>query len=87
VQEALTNVLRHAGASTVGLFVATRDGHLEATIEDDGQGATEGLTGAGVGLVGMRERVVALGGRLEVGPRPERGFCVSIVLPLPGGSE
>jgi signal transduction histidine kinase len=67
VQEALTNVLRHAGASTVGLFVATRDGHLEATIEDDGQGATEGLTGAGVGLVGMRERVVALGGRLPGG--------------------
>jgi two-component system sensor histidine kinase UhpB len=87
VQEALTNVLKHAGASTVGLAVATRDGHLEATIEDDGRGATEGLTGAGVGLVGMRERVAALGGSLEAGPRPERGFRVRIVLPLPGGSE
>ena len=87
VQEALTNVLKHAGASMVGLSVATRDGYLEAAIEDDGHGATEVLTRAGVGLVGMRERVAALGGRLEAGPRPDRGFRVRIVLPLPGGSE
>ena len=63
------------------------DSRLEACIEDDGQGASAALTGSGHGLVGMRERVVALGGSLEAGPCPDGGFRVSIVLPLPGDSE
>jgi two-component system sensor histidine kinase UhpB len=87
VQEALTNVLKHAGASSVRLEVTRGDGRVEACIEDDGQGASAELTVSGHGLVGMRERVVALGGSLEAGPRPDGGFRVRIVLPLPGDSE
>lgn len=87
VQEALTNALKHAGASRVSLSVTRGDGRLEARIEDDGQGASEALPGSGHGLVGMRERVVALGGSLEAGPCADGGFRVRIVLPLPGDSE
>jgi two-component system sensor histidine kinase UhpB len=84
VQEALTNVLKHAGATRVRLAVAQREGRLEATIEDDGQGGPTGLVRSGHGLVGMRERVATLGGSLETGMQPEGGFRVSIVLPLAG---
>lgn len=87
VQEALTNVLKHAGARRVSLAVGRRDGRLEACIEDDGQGTPSGLTSSGNGLVGMRERVAVLGGSLEAGPRPEGGFRVRILLPLPGDLE
>ena len=87
VQEALTNVLKHAGASRVRLAVTRGDGRLEARIEDDGQGASAELMGSGHGLVGMRERVVALGGSLEAGLCPDGGFRVRIVLPLPGDFE
>jgi two-component system sensor histidine kinase UhpB len=87
VQEALTNVLKHAGATRVRLAVAQREDRLEAIIEDDGQGGPNALAGSGHGLVGMRERVATLGGSLETGMRPEGGFRVSIVLPLAGGSQ
>ncbi len=87
VQEALTNVLKHAGATRVRLAVAQREDRLEAIIEDDGQGEPNALAGSGHGLVGMRERVATLGGSLETGMRPEGGFRVSIVLPLAGGSQ
>lgn len=87
VQEALTNVLKHAAASRVRLSVTRSDGRLEARIKDDGQGAPTALAGSGHGLVGMRERVVALGGNLEAGPCADGGFRVRIVLPLPGDSE
>ena len=87
VQEALTNVLKHAQASRVQLAVRRRDGRLEASIEDDGQGRPAGATGSGYGLVGMRERVVALGGSLDTGAGAEGGFRVSMALPLPGDSE
>jgi two-component system sensor histidine kinase UhpB len=87
VQEALTNVLKHAGATRVRLAVAQREGRLEATIEDDGQGGPTGLVRSGHGLVGMRERVATLGGSLETGMQPEGGFRVSFVLPLAGDSQ
>jgi two-component system sensor histidine kinase UhpB len=86
VQEALTNVLKHAAAHRVRLAVARRGGRLEAVVEDDGGDAAARLGGSGHGLVGMRERVAALGGVVEAGPRAEGGFRVSIVLPLPGDS-
>lgn len=86
VQEALTNVLKHAGATRVELSVRRRDGRLEATIEDNGQGPAAAATVSGHGLVGMRERVVALGGSLETAARAEGGFRVSMSLPLPGDS-
>lgn len=87
VQEALTNVLKHAQATRIDLAVTRRDGRLEASIEDNGRAAAPGVAGSGHGLVGMRERVVALDGSLEAGTRAEGGFRVSMRLPLPGDSE
>lgn len=82
-QEALTNVLKHAGpavAVTVGQF--WRPTSLDLVITDDGRGAA--ATGdQGHGLVGMRERVAAFGGTLTAGPRPGGGFEVRVSIPLP----
>ena len=86
VQEALTNVLKHALATRVQLSVRRRVGRLEASIDDNGQGPATGAAVSGHGLVGMRERVVALGGSLETAAGAEGGFRVSMVLPLPGDS-
>jgi signal transduction histidine kinase len=85
VQEALTNVARHAGgaSATVRLSYGERD--LTVQIDDDGRGPTTGdAMGSGKGIVGMRERVGALGGELEAGPRPGGGFRVRARLPLDG---
>jgi signal transduction histidine kinase len=87
VQEALTNVLKHAGASRVRLWVTRHNSRLEAIIEDDGRGGAQSFPGSGHGLVGMRERVAALGGSLVSGKRPEGGFRVKIELPLSGDEE
>jgi signal transduction histidine kinase len=87
VQEALTNVLRHAGATTAVVRLRREDGTLEITVTDDGRAvAPAGETGAGLGIPGMRSRVEALGGALEAGPLPDRGFGVRAVLPLRDGS-
>ena len=84
VQEALTNVTRHAGRATATVRVAYGDRDLTVLVEDDGRGAAVGASphGSGKGIVGMRERVGALGGELEAGPRAEGGFRVRAVLPL-----
>ncbi|MBI5920639.1 MAG: hypothetical protein HY847_03195 [Betaproteobacteria bacterium] len=87
VQEALTNVLKHAGADRIWLSVIRRDGSIEVCIEDDGSGQAKKLSGSGHGLVGMRERMMALGGRVSAGKRPEGGFRVKIELPLSGESR
>ena len=79
VQEALTNVLKHAKAGEVTVALAYRDGRLEVEVVDDGVGP-DGSTG-GHGLVGMRERVTLLGGTLETGPREAGGFRVAASLP------
>ncbi|MET0418505.1 MAG: sensor histidine kinase, partial [Actinoplanes sp.] len=82
-QEALTNVLRHAGASRATVEVAYRPNEVELTVTDDGRGAgaPAGPTG-GHGLVGMRERVGLFGGRLRTGPRDEGGYQVTASFPL-----
>ncbi|MDT9594730.1 histidine kinase [Nocardioides zeae] len=87
VQEALTNVRRHAGlVRRVEVEVATAPGGLRVDVRDDGRGAggaggrTDGT--GGLGLVGMRERVLASGGELEVGPRPGGGFAVGARIPV-----
>ena len=83
VQEALTNVLKHAGPSahaTVTLTYSPTAIHVE--ILDDGYGAAVQGDGRGHGLEGMRERVTSMGGRLEASPRPEAGFRVHAVLPV-----
>ena len=83
VQEALTNVLKHAGASSVAVDVDYGERDVRVRVVDDGRGATSPLT-AGHGLTGMRERIGVHGGDLEAGPRPEGGFQVSARLPLGG---
>jgi signal transduction histidine kinase len=82
VQEALTNVLRHAHAESVSVVVRADDDLLTIAVSDDGSGGAPLSTGAGAGVRGMRERAEALGGSLEAGPRPEGGWRVEAKLPL-----
>jgi signal transduction histidine kinase len=84
VQEALTNVLRHAGASCAAVSVAIGTRSLEIDVRDDGSApvATPAPAGAGSGLRGMAERAEALGGRVEAGRRAEGGWQVHATLPL-----
>ena len=87
VQEALTNVRRHAGASAsavVAIMWSDRD--VTVRVDDDGPAPSivddASASGAGNGIPGMRERATALGGRLTAGPRPGGGFRVEAMLPL-----
>ena len=83
LQEALTNVLRHAGPeATASVHVRQSEGRLNIEVVDDGAGG-EGTHEPGHGLRGMRERVVALGGSLEAGPQAGRGFAVRAMIPVP----
>jgi signal transduction histidine kinase len=85
VQEALTNVTRHAGTNTATVCVRYGQHDLTVQVDDDGQGRNDGLPPpGGSGIAGMRERVAALGGQLQAGPRPEGGFRVTATLPLDG---
>lgn len=85
VQEALTNVRRHAGpdVTRVNVLVQYRPDAIEVRIADDGQGPGEhpGGSGTGHGLIGMRERVAAHGGTLRTGARPNGGFEVIASVP------
>ncbi len=81
IQEALTNVLRHAAGARVRVSVACRDQDLEVVVCDDGSGSPGPTTGSGQGLVGMRERVAVAGGELDVGPVDGAGFRVRAWLP------
>jgi signal transduction histidine kinase len=83
VQEALTNVSRHAGHARATVRLHYTPGALTVQVDDDGNGAGSGAPGPGLGLVGMRERVSVLGGRLHAGPRDGGGFLVRAELPLP----
>ncbi|MFC4005908.1 sensor histidine kinase [Nonomuraea purpurea] len=77
-QEALTNVLRHAGAATVAMTVEYDPGGVVLRVENDGE---SGTAGPGMGLIGMRERAVAVGGTFAAGPK-EGGFTVRAELPV-----
>jgi signal transduction histidine kinase len=82
IQEALTNVTRHAGPATASVLVRyTKDG-LTVQVDDDGRGPSSPNGTGGNGILGMRERVAALGGDLDAGPRPGGGFRVLAHLPL-----
>jgi signal transduction histidine kinase len=85
VQEALTNVTRHAGGATATVRVSYGEQDLTVQVDDDGRGSPAlGAAGSGTGILGMRERATALGGELEAGPRPGGGFRVRARLPLNG---
>ncbi|AXB42792.1 sensor histidine kinase [Amycolatopsis albispora] len=82
VQESLTNVVRHAAAATASVRIDHRPGALAIRIDDDGTATPDTTPEPGVGLLGMRERVTALGGRLSAAPRGEGGFTVEAELPV-----
>jgi two-component system, NarL family, sensor histidine kinase DevS len=92
VQEALTNVSRHAQATRAVISVTSRDGAVEASVTDDGRGLPEtarlgprgdGLEG-GFGMSGMRERAELVGGELEWARAPQRGTIMRLTVPLAG---
>jgi len=80
VQEALTNVLRHAGPAIAHVGVRFSPDAVEIDVVDDGRGGPT-APGTGNGLLGIRERVAVVGGEIEAGPRPEGGFAVHARLP------
>ncbi len=86
VQEALANVLRHAGAASAAVTISYEGARLAVAVEDDGVGpavaAGQRSPGSGSGIMGMRERARALGGELEARPRARGGFRVNAYLPV-----
>ena len=84
VQEALSNVMKHAGASNAQVTLVLDDEHdvLRIAVEDDGQGFDPAVSSEGIGIIGMRERVYALHGTMAVRSAPQRGTTVEIALPL-----
>lgn len=86
-QEALTNVVKHAGATTARLAVRLDEGAVVLTVEDDGGTPmpAQRLSSGGRGHVNMRERAAAFGGALEAGPRAAGGYGIRATIPLPPG--
>jgi signal transduction histidine kinase len=83
VQESLTNILKHANARHISVSIARRDSGVAAVIEDDGDGFDlRTVRDEGIGLLGMRERLALLDGRLEVESRPGAGTTVVAEVPL-----
>jgi signal transduction histidine kinase len=80
VQEALTNAIKHAGASAAEVVVRRTEDEVELEVVDDGAGPSG--NGRGQGLIGMRERASVLGGEVEAGPKSGGGFRVRAKLPL-----
>jgi two-component system sensor histidine kinase UhpB len=88
VQEALSNIMKHANACSahVSLILQDADKALHIEVGDDGDGFDPAVASEGIGIIGMRERVFAVGGTIQVHSRPGRGTTVAIVLPLGGAS-
>jgi signal transduction histidine kinase len=80
VSEALANTAKHARASRVRVAVAVRNSSLQLSIRDDGVGGADAARGSG--LIGLRDRVEALGGSIEISSRPGEGTSVFVELPL-----
>ncbi len=87
VQEALTNVQKHASASQVWLVLTTSDSAITLLVSDDGQGVSLSAERAGFGLRGLRERAEQLDGELYLEPRQGGGTQLSLRLPLPTGED
>ena len=84
VQEALTNVLRHAGPARANVAVTYEPGTIAIEVSDDGRGLAASsavANGSGHGIAGMRERVAVYGGSIHIGPRPGGGFVVRARIP------
>lgn len=88
IQEALTNVTKHAATGSAEVHLAWNHDHVTVAVSDDGGGArTRPERPPGYGLIGMRERATAVGGTLTAGARPGGGFAVSAHLPLPAAED
>jgi signal transduction histidine kinase len=82
IQEALTNVIKHASATTVSVVVTRTPDRVSVLVEDDGRGFDPARgDDDGLGLLGMRERISLVGGRLKVESEPEKGTTVAIEVP------
>ena len=81
MQEALTNTVRHAGATWVRASLATRDHHIVLTVEDDGRGLSPDVS-PNLGWLGMQERVTAAGGTLSIGGNGDRGVRLTASIPV-----
>jgi signal transduction histidine kinase len=81
VQEALTNVIKHAHAERVSIALRKSDGLVTARIEDDGRGFMESKDGEGLGLIGIRERVELVSGRLEIESSAGSGTTIVVEVP------
>ncbi len=87
VQEALTNVRRHAGpVDTVAVRLTIGSDNVTIEVSDNGRGAGAATSPDGFGIIGMRERVAAVGGTVEAGARPGGGWRVRALLPLDAGA-
>ena len=82
VQEALTNIVKHAQARHVSIVLTSDRAAITALIEDDGRGFDPDATREGMGLDGMRERLGLIGGRLTIESRPGRGTTLVAKVPL-----
>jgi signal transduction histidine kinase len=84
VQEALANVARHARARRVAIRIERRDAWLRCSVRDDGVGLPRASRPGGLGLVGIRERLDALGGRMRIGSVAGGGTELKVSIPLGG---
>jgi signal transduction histidine kinase len=82
LQEALTNVVKHAGATVVEIVVSSAEGQLRLSVQDNGRGFDVERTAAGVGLNGMGDRLQRLGGRLQLRSSQGAGCQITVELPL-----
>ena len=87
VQEALTNAVKHASARRLEVAVVEHDDEVELRVSDDGVGFDPGARAEGFGLVGMRERVTLVAGRLEIESGPGRGTTLRCRIPHERGSR
>ena len=86
-QEAITNAMRHARhASHIVVRVTGQDGRVSLTVRDDGDQVSTAWAPGGFGIVGMTERAALLGGSLQAGPDPDRGWVVEAMLPAAGSA-
>jgi signal transduction histidine kinase len=87
LQEALTNIIKHAGASHVWVELSADEGNeIALTVQDNGHGLPNGESKSnGIGLAGLRERLTIAGGDLKISSSPEHGTILSAQLPLPEG--
>jgi PAS domain S-box-containing protein len=89
VQEALTNIMRHAAASQVNVSLEKKDDSLIVEVRDNGIGILEGriIDSKSLGLIGIRERVLLLGGKAEISGKPGEGTLVKVILPIGEGAH